>query len=111
MASPASVPLRSALKAPRKADLKTAHEVDLAVVREGLPFAAAREVLAFAAVRGVPPLAAAGQPDREVVAAALVQQRNTIQKPGQRIVYKVGLSSHTLFSSQAINASRSATTS
>jgi hypothetical protein len=56
-------------------------------------------------------LAAAGQPGREAVAVALAQQRNTIRKPSRRILYKVGLSSHTLFSSQAISASRSATTS
>jgi hypothetical protein len=61
----------------------------------------------------VPPLAAAGQPGRRgvVVVAALARQRNTEQKPSRQIIYRVGLSSHTLFSSQAINASRSATTS
>ena len=79
-----------------------AHGVDLAV---------AREALSFAGAHAVPPLAAGGQPDREVVAVARMRQRNTEQKPSRRIVYKVGLSSHTLFSSQAINASRSATTS
>jgi hypothetical protein len=81
------------------------HEVDLAVAREGLPFARVHEV---------PPLAAAGQPglrDVVVVVAALVRQRSTEQGPNRRRTYKVGLSSHTVFSSQAINASRSATTS
>jgi hypothetical protein len=82
-----------------------AHEVDLAVAREALPFARVHEVL---------PLAAAGQPGHRrdvVVVAALARTRNTEQKPSRRIIYKVGLSSHTVFSSQAINASRSATTS
>jgi hypothetical protein len=80
------------------------HEVDLAVAREGLPFAKVREVL---------PSAGAAQPGRRdvVVAVALARKRNTAQKPSRRIIYKVGLSSHTVFSSQAINASRSATTS
>ena len=80
------------------------HEVDLAVAREALPFARVHEV---------PPLAAAGQPGlRDVVVAALARKRKTEQKPpNRRIIYKVGLSSHTVFSSQAINASRSATTS
>jgi hypothetical protein len=81
------------------------HEVDLAVAREALPFARVHEV---------PPLEAAGQPGRRdvVVVAALARKRNTEQKPpNRRIIYKVGLSSHTVFSSQAINASRSATTS
>ena len=89
----------------READLTAVHEVDLAVAREALPFAGVHEV---------PPLAAAGQPGRRdvVVVAALARKRNTEQKrPNRRIIYKVGLSSHTLFSSQAINASRSATTS
>lgn len=81
------------------------HEVDLTVAREALPFARVREVL---------PSAGAGQPGRRdvvVVAAALARKRNTEQKPNRRRIYKVGLSSHTVFSSQAINASRSATTS
>ena len=80
------------------------HEVDLTVAREALPFARVHEV---------PPLAAAGQRGRrDVVAAALAHERNTEQKPpNRRIIYKVGVSSHTVFSSQAINASRSATTS
>jgi hypothetical protein len=79
------------------------HEVDLAAAREALPFARVHEV---------PPLAAADQPGRDVVvAAARARKRNTEQKPNRRIIYKVGLSSHTVFSSQAINASRSATTS
>jgi hypothetical protein len=79
------------------------HEVDLAVAREALPFAGVHEVLR---------LAVAGRPDRDVVVAALARKRNTKQKPpNRRIIYKVGVSSHTLFSSQAINASRSATTS
>jgi hypothetical protein len=87
------------------------HEVDLAVAREALAFARVHEAL---------PLAAAGQPDRRdvvavalaVVVAALAHKRNTEQKPpSRRRIYNVGLSSHTLFSSQAINASRSATTS
>jgi hypothetical protein len=63
----------------------------------------------------VPTLAVAGQPGRRdvvVVAAALARKRNREQKPpNRRRIYKVGLSSHTVFSSQAINASRSATTS
>ena len=83
----------------------TVHEVDLAVAREALPFARVHEV---------PPLAAAGPPARRdvVVAAALARKRKTEQEPpNRRRTYKVGLSSHTLFSSQAINASRSATTS
>jgi hypothetical protein len=82
----------------------TVHEVDLAAVREALPFGRVHEV---------PPLAADGQPGRrDVVAAALARARKTEQKPPtRRRIYKVGLSSHTLFSSQAINASRSATTS
>jgi hypothetical protein len=74
----------------------------------------AREALPFARVREVPTLAVAGQPGRRdvvAVAAALARKRNTKQKPSRRIIYKVGLSSHTVFSSQAINASRSATTS
>jgi hypothetical protein len=81
------------------------HEVDLAVAREALSFARAHEG---------PPLAGAGQPGRHdvVVVAALARKRNTEQKPPNlRRIYKVGLSSHTVFSSQAINASRSATTS
>ena len=81
------------------------HEVDLAVAREALPFARVHEVR---------PLAAAGQPGRRdvVVVAALARKRNTEQKPpNRRRIYKVGLSSHTVFSSQAISASRSATTS
>ena len=82
----------------------TVHEVDLAVVREAPPFARVHEV---------PPLAAAARPGRDVaVVAALARKRNTEQKPpNRRITYKVGLSSHTLFSSQAISSSRSATTS
>jgi hypothetical protein len=98
----ASVPLRSDLKVPRETDPKRVHVVDLAV---------AHEVLPFAAVHGVPPSAAGDQPGRGAVAAALVRQHNTKQKPTRRVIYKVGLSSHTVFSSQAINASRSATTS
>ena len=81
------------------------HEIDLMVAREALPFARVREV---------PTLAVAGQPGRRdvVVAAALARKRNREQKPpNRRRIYKVGLSSHTVFSSQAINASRSATTS
>ena len=80
------------------------HEVDLAVAREALPFAMVHEV---------PPSAAGDQPGRDVVVvAALARKRNTEQKPpNRRIIYKVGVSSHTVFSSQAINASRSATTS
>ena len=87
----------------RETDLTAVHEID---------FAAAREALPFAGVHEVPPLAVAGQPVRDVVAAALVRKRNTKRKPTRRrITYNVGCSSHTLFSSQAINASRSATTS
>jgi hypothetical protein len=83
------------------------HEVDLTLAREALPFARVREV---------PTLAVVGQPGRRrdvvVVAAALARKRNREQKPpNRRRIYKVGLSSHTVFSSQAINASRSATTS
>src|SRR5439155_24398402 len=48
----------------------------------------------------------------DVIAVALVRRRKTMRRPTkQRLTYKVGLSSHTLFSSQAINSSRSATTS
>ena len=80
------------------------HEVDSTVAREALPFAEVHEV---------PPSAAGDQPGRDVVVvAALARKRNTEQKPpNRRRIYKVGLSSHTVFSSQAINASRSATTS
>ena len=79
------------------------HEVDLAVAREALPFAGVVEV---------PPLAAGRSGRDAVVAAALARKRNTKQKPpNRRRIYRVGLSSHTVFSSQAINASRSATTS
>ena len=81
------------------------HEVDSAVAREALPFARVHEV---------PPLAAADQRGRRdvVVVAVLARERNTEQKPpNRRRIYKVGVSSHTVFSSQAINASRSATTS
>ena len=68
MALRASVPLRSVPKVPLEADLKAVHEVDLEVAREALPLAGVHEV---------PPLAAAGQPDRDVVVvAALVRQRN-----------------------------------
>ncbi len=90
----------------READLMADHELDLAV---------AREAVLFARVHEVPPLAAGpGRPGLHdvVVAAALAHKRNTEQKrPNRRRIYKVGLSSHTVFSSQAINASRSATTS
>ena len=58
---------------PRETDLEAVHGVDLAVAREALPFAGAHAV----------PLAADGQPGREVVAAAPVRQRNTIQKPSR----------------------------
>jgi len=87
-----------------EADLTAVHEVDLTVAREGLPFAEVHEV---------PPSAAGDQPGRDVVVvAALARKRKTEQKrPNRRRIYKVGLSSHTVFSSQAINASRSATTS
>jgi hypothetical protein len=52
------------------------HEVDLAVAREGLPFAKVREGL---------PSAGAGQPGRRdvVVAVALARKRNTAQKPSR----------------------------
>ena len=97
------MPRETDLKVPREIDLKAVHGVDLAVAREAVP---------FAGVHAVPPLAGGGQPGREVVAAVLVRKHNTEQKPpNRRIIYKVGLSSHTVFSSQAINASRSATTS
>ena len=66
---------------PRETDLKAVHGVDLAVAREALP---------FAGVHAVPPLAGDGQQGREVVAAALVRQRNTEQKPSRRVIYKVG---------------------
>ena len=80
------------------------HEVDLAEAGEALPFVQVHEV---------PPMAEAGQLDRrDVVAAELARKRKTGRKqPNRERIYKVGLSSHTLFSSQAINASRSATTS
>lgn len=92
-------------------DLKVASEADLMAVH-AVGLTVAREALSFAAGHAVPPLGAAGQPDREVVAAALARKRNTEQKPpNRRRTYKVGLSSHTVFSSQAINSSRSATTS
>ena len=87
-----------------EADLTEVHEVDLTVAREALPFAEVHEV---------PPSAAGDQPGRDVVVvAALARKRKTEQKrPNRGRIYKVGLSSHTVFSSQAINASRSATTS
>jgi hypothetical protein len=54
---------------PLGADLKAVHELGLEV---------AREALALAGVHEVPPLAADGQPGRDVVVvAALVRQRNT----------------------------------
>ena len=81
---------------------KAVREVDSAEDRAALP---------FAEVHVAPPLAAVGRPAREVAEAARILQRNTEQKPSRRITYKVGLSSHTLLSSQAISASRSATTS
>ena len=82
----------------------TVHEIDLTVAREALPFAEVHEV---------PPSAAGPLGRRDVVVVAvLARKRNTEQKPpNRRRTYRVGLSSHTLFSSQAINASRSATTS
>ena len=51
----------------READLIAAHEVDSAEGREALPLA----------VHEAPLLAAAGQPGRDVVVAALVRQGNT----------------------------------
>src|SRR5262249_61719917 len=96
-------PLRSAQPAPEGVGLVAAGEVGWAAVREALPWAAAREVRT---------LAVADRRGHHAVVAALVRQRNTKRKPtSRRIIYKVGLSSHTLFSSQAINSSRSATTS
>jgi hypothetical protein len=54
---------------PLEADLKAVHGLDLEVAREALPLAEVHEV---------PPLAADGQPGRDVVVvAALVRQRNT----------------------------------
>ena len=47
------------MKVVREADLMAAHEVGSAVAREA------------------PPLAAAGQPSRDVVVAVLARQRNT----------------------------------
>ena len=47
------------MKVVREADLTAAHEVGSAVAREA------------------PPLAAAGQPSRDVVVAVLARQRNT----------------------------------
>ena len=71
---------------------------------------AAHEAPPLAVGHEVPPLA--GRQGRHVVVAALLRQRTTKRKPtSRRITYKVGFSSHTLFSSQAINSSRSATTS
>jgi hypothetical protein len=52
--------------------------------------------------------------DRFVCAIGVVpvrQRRAKRKSTSRRPVYKVGLSSHTLFSSQAISSSRSATTS
>ena len=54
----------------------------------------------------------AGAQPADVTVVALVRQSRTRRKPTKRrSAYIVGFSSHTLFSSQAINASRSATTS
>jgi hypothetical protein len=65
----ASVPLRSVPKVPLEAVLKAVHEVDLEAAREALPLAEVHEV---------PPLAADGQPGRDVVVVAvLVRQHNT----------------------------------
>jgi hypothetical protein len=48
----------------------------------------------------------------DVTVVALVRQSRTKRKPTKRrSAYIVGFSSHTLFSSQAISSSRSATTS
>jgi hypothetical protein len=44
-------------------DLKAVHEVDLEAAREALP---------LAEVHGVPPSAAAAQPDRDVVVVAVL---------------------------------------
>src|SRR5262249_49943726 len=98
----ANVPSCFALKAPREIDPRAVHGVDLAVVREARPFAGEHEVL---------PWTVADPPGREAAAAVLAQQRKTEQKPNRQKIYRLGLSSHTLFSSQAINESRSATTS
>lgn len=80
------------------------HEVDRRVAREVRPFARVHEV---------PPLAGGVQPGRhDVVAVAALERKRTQQKPpNRRRIYRVGLSSHTVFSSQAISVSRSATTS
>ena len=84
--------LEADVKVVHEADLKMVHEVDPAVDREALPLAEAHEA----------PLAEGGQPGRDVVVAALVRQRNTErERPTLQIIYMVGLSSHTLFSSQA----------
>ena len=57
-----------------EADRPAAHGVDLAVVHVAPSFAGVHEA---------PTLAAAGQPGREVVAAAHVRQRYTKQKPNR----------------------------
>jgi hypothetical protein len=54
----------------------------------------------------------AGAQRADVTVVALVRQSRTRRKPTKRrSAYIVGFSSHTLFSSQAISSSRSATTS
>jgi hypothetical protein len=85
------VRLEADLKVVHEADPKAVHEVDLKVVHEVDP-----------AVAHEAPLAGGGQQGRDVVVAALVRQCNTQrERPTRRIIYMVGLSSHTLFSSQA----------
>ena len=59
---------------PRETDRLAAHEVDLAVARVAVPFAGVREA---------PTWAVADRLDREVVAAALVRQRYTKQRPNR----------------------------
>jgi hypothetical protein len=64
----------------------------------------------LAAGRGVPSSGAGLQAD--AVAVAHARPRKIRSGPTKRrVVYKVGFSSHTVFSSQAIKSSRSATTS
>jgi hypothetical protein len=76
-------------------DLRAVHELDLPAGREARPLARVHEV---------PTSAADGRQVRDAVAAALAPWRNTErERPNLRIFYKFGLSSHTLFSSQAIS--------
>jgi len=60
---------------PRETDRLAAHEVDLAVARVAPSFAGVHHEAQT--------LAAAGQPGREVAAAALARQRYTKQRPNR----------------------------